>query len=144
MDSLSCLTIEQIMKQSLRSREWTFVLAGLLTVALVIWLTLSACNSISRGFERFDAIWSTHDASTTYYIENGKTWPKEWDDLYPILTERNFDSDHIARIQVIIDFDFEFDSSGSLTEFEALSMRDRTTSGELRAANQRIRDRMIE
>ena len=132
------------MKQSLHLREWTFVLAGLLAVALAIWLAQSVCNSISRSFEMFDAIWSTHDASTTYYIENGKTWPEKWDDLYPILTQRDFDSDHIARIQAIIDFGFEFDPSGNLTGFEALSMRDGTENGELRMANQRIRDRMIE
>lgn len=132
------------MKQSHHLRDWTFVLTGLLAVALVIWLTLSVCNSICRGFERFDAIWSTHDASTTYYIENGKTWPEKWDDLYPILTQRDFDSDRIARIQDIVDFNFQVDPSDNLTEFEAISMRDGTRNGELHIANQRIRDILIE
>ena len=139
---LSRSAIDRILRQSFNLLNWNLLFAGLFVIAFVSWLILSAFNSF-YFLETFDAIWATHDASTTYYYENAEIWPEEWDDLYPILTQRDFDSDRIARIQDIVDFNFQVDPSDSITEFEAISMRDGTRNGELHMANRRIRDILI-
>lgn len=137
-----------------------FSLRTLLALVAAIALFMAAArfsihtyNSIFGAFDKFTAVWLTHDMLIAHVNRTNGDWPMDWEDLQLEFASINSQAYGVpdlnwVRGHIVVNFDFDPSAIGPSTaetdnKLQVMKMADGTENGEIQSANRRIRSFVV-